>query len=369
MDGFWRIAFWSPKKTLHYGKYGVLHKIGSFASFSVFNFFAVASKVFPAEAFADKYFPIFPFQTSLLRNIWMTSPASRSPMRFSHLQEHLQNICLDVKTDLAPQRQFQLYFFHLSSAQSRAWVVACARTGERARSTMRLLGPSGTSRLQGEISTWWGSKISGGWGTGTGVNQREEKQSMEANKKCSDSCLWKEEKKPLPKAEMNALVALRTPRGKAKTPLEAAGAVGSSELGNRQESSPGKTKVPPHPKAAATGVTERSCGMRGWQGSSGHRRHVHFWDLLLEPYGRSPPYPLSPLPVKSGYSGLTVALEINESKVVPAGSILQFGLWSLWITRLWASFFTVTGGILHTALNAVLCKGWGGTPVPNLLKL
>lgn len=156
------------------------------------------------------------------------------------------------------------------------------------------------------------------------------------------------------------------PKGKSEDPA-GRWAVGLSELGSRQESSPGKTKVPPQPKAAATGVTRRSCGMRGWQGSSWHGHHVHFWDLLLEPYGQSPPYPLSPLPVKSGYSGLTVALEINESKVVPAGSILQFSLWSL--CEYWASFFTVTGGILPTALNAVLCKGWGGTQVPNLLKL
>jgi len=39
--------------------------------------------------------------------------------------------------------------------------------------------------------------------------------------------------------------------------------------------------------------------------------------------------PLSPLPVKSSYSGMTVALEINESKVVLAGKFLQFILWCL----------------------------------------
>lgn len=41
---------------------------------------------------------------------------------------------------------------------------------------------------------------------------------MEANKKCGNF-LQKEERKPLLRAEMNTLVAVRTPRGKAKTQL------------------------------------------------------------------------------------------------------------------------------------------------------
>lgn len=122
------------------------------------NFFSIASKIFPAEAFADKYFAIFPFQTFLLWNTWMTPSASCLPKQFSQPQEHLQNICLEVKIDLAPKRQFQLYFFHFSLAQSHAQVGACARTGESACSTVRLLGLPGTSRLKGKISALQGEQ-------------------------------------------------------------------------------------------------------------------------------------------------------------------------------------------------------------------
>lgn len=54
----------------------------------------------------------------------------------------------------------------------------------------------------------------------------------------------KEERKPLLRAETNTLVALRTPKGQAKTQLDTAWAVRLSELGSRQHGSPGKTATP-----------------------------------------------------------------------------------------------------------------------------
>lgn len=76
------------------------------------------------------------------------------------------------------------------------------------------------------------------------VNHRKEKQLMEAKKICGDSCLWKEERKPLVKAGMNTLVSLRIPRGKVKTQLDISRTVRLSELGRKQDSSPGKTEIP-----------------------------------------------------------------------------------------------------------------------------
>ena len=94
----------------------VLWKIRCFAQnrkfYFVFSFklFSIAAEVFPAEAYADKYFAVFPFQTFLLWNTGMTPSASRLPKQFSQLQEHLQNICLEVKIDLAPKDHFSYTF-------------------------------------------------------------------------------------------------------------------------------------------------------------------------------------------------------------------------------------------------------------------
>lgn len=91
----------------------------------------------------------------------------------------------------------------------------------------------------------------------------------EANKKCDDFCLQKEEWEPPLRAEVNTLVALRTPRGKAKTQLEISWPVRLSELRSRRNGSPGKTSTPgiarryPHnPKAAAMWVNKRTHSMR-----------------------------------------------------------------------------------------------------------
>lgn len=101
------------------------------------------------------------------------------------------------------------------------------------------------------------------------INQRKEKQLMEANKICSDFCLWKEERKSLVRAGMNTLMSLKIPGGKV-TQLDISWTVRGSELGRKQDSSPGKTETPgllgcePHnPKYAATWTNKRTIGMRG----------------------------------------------------------------------------------------------------------
>lgn len=130
-----------------------------------------------------------------------------------------------------------------------------------------------------------------------------------------------------------------------------------SELGRRQDGSPGKTETPGllggelhNTKGAAT-CMNKTCGMRGWQNSS---QHI-LWDFLLDLYGLPLPTTLF-FWLQSGYSGLRW---LSDKWKQDCDSwqffAVQFVV-SVSNSPLGLFFFTALSGIIHTAPNAVLCK-------------
>lgn len=168
------------------------------------------------------------------------------------------------------------------------------------------------------------------------VNQRKENQLMEANKICGDFCLRKEKRKSLVRAGMNTLVSLRIPRQKVKTQLDISWTVRWSELGRKQDNSPGKTVTPGYQEVTPT--TQKVLPLEWtrapveWEGDRAAVDTSSFGISSWSCRG-SPSLLLFLFWLQSGYSGLTMALRINESKVVTAGNFWQFSLWCLWVTH------------------------------------
>lgn len=319
----------------------VLQKIRCFAQnwkfcfvFS-FKLFSIASTIFPVEVFADKYFVIFPFQIFLLWSTRMTPSASHWPKQFSQLQA---KYLTQSKNSLAPKRQFHLYFFHFSLNLSHAQVVACACTGECACSTI-YLGLSRTSRPKGEISTLQGEQ-NFRWMRNWHWSKSEERKAIGGGQqKMWWPLLVEGGDRTSPKSWDEHTGGSENPQGKSKD-TAGHGQWGCLNLGADRMAA----QAWQQPQGLLGGApTPQKLLLHGWtRGPVGWEDDRTAIDMGVTPLGSplgavwaapSLPLfflPLSPLPVKSGYSGWMVALEINESKV-PAGNFLQFSLWSLWI--------------------------------------
>lgn len=306
-----------------------------------FHLFAIVPECFQLKHLQTSillfyHFKLFPLETSE-RHLQLPTYQSSSVS----FRNTCKIICLEVKIDLHPKDNFSCTFtFSLWPRVMPGWWPLPVRESAHAASyaywdCLELADWKEKFLSCGE------SKISGGQGTGSGVNQRKDKQLMEANKnvvtlacrrrrlnlswelRWTDRWFWE------PQGEKwRAGCSLHGQRG-----CLSLGADGMAAQARQQAQ--GARRYLRTPKAAATRVNKRIHGLRGGRAEVDNLwSEVHLCDLLLRLYGHPLPTILSFALVSSicGYRGLAMALEIIKSKVVPPGSFLQLCLWFLGIT-------------------------------------